>query len=67
VHDNLATAYPAAVPGLFNVGLLHTSATGREGHEPYAPCTLDDLRVKQYDYWALGHVHKRKSSAASRW
>ena len=60
VLENLAAGYPAAKPGLFNIGLLHTAATGREGHEPYAPCTLDDLRSKQYDYWALGHVHKQE-------
>ncbi|NUQ61862.1 MAG: DNA repair exonuclease [Pirellulales bacterium] len=57
VLDNLACAYPAGDSGRFNIGLLHTSATGREGHEPYAPCTLDDLRARHYDYWALGHVH----------
>ncbi len=60
VTDDLAAAYPAAVPGMFNIGLLHTAATGREGHERYAPCTIDGLRSKQYDYWALGHVHQRE-------
>lgn len=60
VLENLAAGYPAPEPGMFNIGLLHTSATGREGHETYAPCTLDDLRAKQYDYWALGHIHKRE-------
>lgn len=58
VLDNLACGYPSGDSGLFNIGLLHTSATGREGHEPYAPCTLEDLRARGYDYWALGHVHK---------
>lgn len=61
VSENLAAGYPAARPGLFNIGLLHTAATGREGHEPYAPCTLDDLRAKEYDYWALGHIHKAET------
>lgn len=58
VTDNLASSYPDPVPGHFNIGLLHTSLTGREGHEPYAPCGLDDLVNKGYDYWALGHVHR---------
>ncbi len=58
VSDNLAAGYPEPVPGHFNIGLLHTSLTGRTGHEPYAPCTLDDLVNKGYDYWALGHVHQ---------
>jgi DNA repair exonuclease SbcCD nuclease subunit len=60
-HENLACRYPAAVKGMFNIGLLHSCVNGREGHEPYAPCTLDDMRVRQYDYWALGHIHKRET------
>ena len=51
----------------FNIGLLHTSLTGREGHEDYAPCTLDDLKSKGYDYWALGHVHKREIVSEDPW
>jgi len=58
VKKDLSKGYPAAVSGCFNIGLLHTCATGREGHEPYAPCTIDGLRSKGYDYWALGHVHQ---------
>jgi DNA repair exonuclease SbcCD nuclease subunit len=57
-RGNLAAGYPPPIRGWFNVGLLHTSLTGREGHDPYAPCSLDDLRAKEYDYWALGHIHK---------
>ncbi|MFH1264119.1 MAG: DNA repair exonuclease [Planctomycetota bacterium] len=60
ITDDLSAGYPAAVPGMFNIGLLHTSATGREGHERYAPCTVEGLRAKEYQYWALGHVHKRE-------
>lgn len=58
VLENLAPAYPPAVPDRFNIGVLHTSLDGREGYEPYAPCSLPDLLHKGYDYWALGHVHK---------
>jgi DNA repair exonuclease SbcCD nuclease subunit len=58
VMENLARRYPELLPGYFNIGLLHTSLTGREGHENYAPCTLQDLENRGYDYWALGHVHR---------
>ncbi len=60
ITDNLAAEYPIANPDLFNIGLLHTSLTGRENHANYAPCSLGDLRSRGYDYWALGHVHKRE-------
>lgn len=59
VTENLAAAYPRPVSGCVNIGLLHTGLTGLEGHERYAPCTVEDLRERGYDYWALGHIHKR--------
>jgi DNA repair protein SbcD/Mre11 len=55
--ENLALAYPKPEAGWFNIGVLHTSLTGREPHATYAPCSLEDLRSRGYDYWALGHVH----------
>ncbi|SEB93274.1 DNA repair exonuclease SbcCD nuclease subunit [Rhizobiales bacterium GAS191] len=57
VAENYALTYPAAQPGWFNIGVLHSSCTGRPPHAPYAPCTLQDLATRGYQYWALGHVH----------
>lgn len=67
VTENLAVKFPPPRPDLFNIGLLHTSADGRPGHETYAPCTLEDLLAKGYDYWALGHVHKREELHRDPW
>ena len=58
ITDNLALAYPDPVNGAFNIGVLHTGLGGMGGHENYAPCSLNDLVNKGYDYWALGHVHQ---------
>jgi DNA repair exonuclease SbcCD nuclease subunit len=58
VTDNLVPDYPAPVPGAFNIGVLHTGLGGMGGHENYAPCAIEDLTNKGYDYWALGHVHQ---------
>lgn len=60
VSEDLVPSYPAAVPGCFNIGLLHTSLTGMEGHDTYAPTTLANLKSRNYDYWALGHIHARQ-------
>jgi DNA repair protein SbcD/Mre11 len=60
VNDNMAGEFPAARPGWCNIGILHTSLTGRDGHDVYAPCSLEDLLRVGYQYWALGHVHARE-------
>ena len=58
IKKDLSKNYPVPLPGHFNIGVLHTCASGREGHEPYAPCSLEGLGSKAYNYWALGHVHQ---------
>jgi exonuclease SbcD len=63
IKKDLSRNYPDAVPGYYNIGLLHTCATGREGHENYAPCSIEGLQSKGYDYWALGHVHAHETLA----
>jgi hypothetical protein len=65
--DDLAARYPDAVSGAFNVGLLHTCLDGREGHERYAPTSLETMRAKGYAYWALGHVHAREVLGTEPW
>ena len=55
--DNLVPTYPEPIACMFNIGVLHTGLGGLGGHANYAPCSLDDLVNKGYDYWALGHVH----------
>jgi DNA repair protein SbcD/Mre11 len=67
VSEDLAAGYPEPLPGALNIGILHTCAEGREGHEPYAPCSLATLRAKGYQYWALGHVHKREVLGTDPW
>jgi len=65
--DNLAVNFPNPVKGWLNLGLLHTALDGREGHDPYAPCSIAQLMARGYDYWALGHVHKCEILAEDPW
>ncbi|PAW64463.1 MAG: DNA repair exonuclease [Verrucomicrobiia bacterium Tous-C4TDCM] len=67
VPQNLAQEYPAALPGKFNIGLLHTSLNGRPGHDTYAPCSVQDLQAKGYGYWALGHIHQPEVISEEPW
>ena len=67
VTDDISKDYPQGDPHLFNIGLLHTCLDGKPGHAPYAPCTVDGLKSKGYQYWALGHVHKREVVSRDPW
>lgn len=66
-RENLALRFsPPTTPGL-HVAVLHCSVDGMLGHENYSPCSLDDLRERGMDYWALGHVHRHRVLARDPW
>lgn len=65
--DSLLGKFSAPVPGAINIAMLHTSLSGASGHDPYAPCSIGDLQAMGFDYWALGHVHKRQVHSQDPW
>ena len=56
---NLSLLFKRTGPS-FHIGLLHANVGSDTGHEPYAPCSLEDLLKPEMDYWALGHVHQKR-------
>ncbi len=67
VEQGFVAGYPQRRDGWLNIGVLHTSLDGRPGHDPYAPCSIADLRNFGYDYWALGHIHQAEIVARDPW
>ena len=65
--NSLVRGYPPPRSGSFNVGVLHTSLDGREGHARYAPTSVAELAARGYDYWALGHVHAYEEVSQDPW
>ncbi|WP_066068330.1 metallophosphoesterase family protein [Neobacillus soli] len=43
----------------FHIGILHGNESAGTEHDNYAPFSVRDLQEKDFDYWALGHIHKR--------
>ncbi|MFW6174977.1 MAG: metallophosphoesterase family protein [Chloroflexota bacterium] len=62
VHENLALRFsPPSRAGLFSIGVLHCNVGGDSNHPNYAPCSVQDLADVGLDYWALGHIHARRT------
>ena len=59
VLDKRIKDYQKIDPADFHIGILHGNEGGGTDHDNYAPFTVKDLLEKQFDYWALGHIHKR--------
>ncbi|KZE67198.1 hypothetical protein AWM68_04895 [Fictibacillus phosphorivorans] len=59
VTDNRTLSYPEKKDDLYHIGILHGQADGYSGHSRYAPFLVSELLKKGYDYWALGHIHKK--------
>jgi DNA repair protein SbcD/Mre11 len=57
--ESLLSKYKPPNPEVINIGMLHTSLGGSPGHDDYSPCSVAELEAMGYDYWALGHIHKR--------
>ena len=58
---NLAGMFPPKIENSINIGVLHTNVGGNEIHSNYAPSSVESLQSKRYDYFALGHIHKRNA------
>lgn len=60
---DLSKSLPRPAGMLPEVAVLHAqvaSSRGAEEHDRYAPTTIEALRSRGFDYWALGHVHRRQ-------
>lgn len=44
----------------FHIATLHGSIQSNTDHDVYAPFQLSELQKEPFDYWGLGHIHKRE-------
>ncbi|WP_203648724.1 metallophosphoesterase family protein [Secundilactobacillus yichangensis] len=55
-HD-VVPQFPERGDADFQIGMLHGAVKQGEANH-YAPFTVSELASTNYDYWALGHIHK---------
>lgn len=61
VHENMVSQYKKKDnPSVYHIGMLHGSEEGNQEHDVYCPFRLNELIEKEFNYWALGHIHKRQ-------
>jgi DNA repair exonuclease SbcCD nuclease subunit len=62
INERMIKDYPKRLSTVDrHIGLLHGFEEGETSpHAKYAPFSKSELIEKEYDYWALGHIHLRK-------
>lgn len=62
IYDRKIKEYPERFNDVdLHIGMLHGSIDYSSGSRAsYAPFTVEELKEKKYDYWALGHIHQRQ-------
>lgn len=58
INKNIIDQFPIKTDSDFEIGMYHGSVDGKNGQ--YAPFNVTQMKEKHYDYWALGHIHKRQ-------
>lgn len=56
-RENLSLKFQGEAGDSLKIGMLHANVGSRTEHEPYSPCTINDLRSAGMDMWLLGHIH----------
>ncbi|MFD9624802.1 metallophosphoesterase family protein [Peribacillus muralis] len=60
VKERMIETYKKSEGADYHIGLLHGNLEGNVEHSPYAPFSLKELADRDFDYWALGHIHKHQ-------
>ena len=65
VVDRIIKSYHKKEGADYHIGMLHGNVEGESEHSSYAPFSVEELVEKEFDYWALGHIHKRQELLGS--
>lgn len=57
-HPAVVTDEPCLVVGAAHAAIIGMRGEVEKGHMPYMPITIEKIDSLNYDYFALGHIHK---------
>jgi len=60
VKENIVTHYDKKAGADYHIGLLHGAVRDNSEQNHYAPFSISELLSKEFDYWALGHIHSEQ-------
>ncbi|WAA13005.1 metallophosphoesterase family protein [Fervidibacillus halotolerans] len=60
VYEKIVERYEKVDGADYHIGILHGHDSLDNRHYRYAPFQVTDLLDKDFDYWALGHIHKTR-------
>ncbi|WP_163654444.1 DNA repair exonuclease [Listeria sp. PSOL-1] len=65
ITDKRVNDYEKSGMADFHIALLHGTEAAHVKGDVYAPFVTSELKRKGFDYWALGHIHKRQALSTS--
>jgi DNA repair exonuclease len=60
IREDVVSHYSRGENTAYQIGILHGAQRSGNGEDFYAPFTVSELAEKGFDFWALGHIHKRQ-------
>ncbi|MFY4774227.1 metallophosphoesterase family protein [Metabacillus sp. RGM 3146] len=60
VFENITGQFVKRGNEPYHIAMLHGAVEGSSEHDQYCPFKVKELLAKDFDYWALGHIHKRE-------
>jgi DNA repair exonuclease SbcCD nuclease subunit len=60
VKEDMTQGYRRQEGADYHIGVLHGALGSGEASDLYAPFSIAELTALGFDYWALGHIHKRQ-------
>ncbi|MTD41948.1 DNA repair exonuclease [Erwinia sp. CPCC 100877] len=65
INENKLAEFPPKDPTVdIHIGIYHGDTTN-SGQQNYAPFSIQEMKNKGYDYWALGHIHQPQIISAA--